>query len=248
MGKPFDASGTMSPKSSAKLALGALASASTASGAIVVFDINPDITGSNNGNFTGIGVQSINLSNGTYVSAPFGFGSAFNVGTNNQGVSFGSGNYFNTYTSGYNSFDPEGPGNLFLVLLQAEQLIAPGFVDFYSAFPAISTTITDTDAGTAYVALSHSKDGEFHLGWLEVEYTASSDGFRDFTFTRFAFEDVAGQTILAGAAPAVPEASTLGLVGGLFGLVAAAHARRRKAKQAAASEKFLSLAAGEKLN
>jgi hypothetical protein len=38
------------------------------------------------------------------------------------------------------------------------------------------------------------------------------------------------------------------LVGGLFSLVAAAHVRRRRQQKAAASDKFLALAAGEKLN
>jgi hypothetical protein len=250
MGKPFDASGTMSPKSSAKLALGALASASTASGAIVVFDINPDITGSNVTNYNGIGVQSIDLANGTFVSNPFGYAAAFNVGTVYGGLKFSSGNSFNTYATGYNSFDPFGPGDLQLVLLQAEQTISSGSQSFYlTDSTGIFTAVAGSGAGTAYIGLSHRTGGSTYYGWLEVEYSASEQsGARDYTFTRFAFEDVAGQSILAGAAPAVPEASTLGFAGGLFGLVALAHARRRKAKQAAASEKFLTLAAGEKLN
>jgi hypothetical protein len=90
---------------------------------------------------------------------------------------------------------------------------------------------------------------EFNYGWFEINSTDNPlNGAHVFTFTRFAFNDVAGQSILAGQTTAIPEASTLGLVGGLFGLVAAAHVRRRKLKQAAASDKFLALAAGEKLN
>jgi hypothetical protein len=91
-------------------------------------------------------------------------------------------------------------------------------------------------------------DNNFY-GWIEAVATASNDPlFNNVTFTRFAFNDIAGQSILAGQTTAIPEASTLGLVGGLFGLVAAAHVRRRKQKKAAASDKFLALAAGEKLN
>jgi hypothetical protein len=235
----------MSPKSSAKFALGVLASASTASGAIVVFDINPDITGSDFAAFTGIGVDSIDFSNGTYVSNTFGTGAAFNVGTSYLSLRFLSGNNNNTTAVADYSY-----GGLSLVLLQANQLIAPGGAQYFYPSDAIGifTNIPTAGAGTAYVGLKHSKDGDAHLGWLEVEYTAEQDGFRDYTFTRFAFNDVANESILAGQTTAVPEASTLGLVGGLFGLVAAAHVRRRKAKQAAASDKFLALAAGEKLN
>jgi hypothetical protein len=85
--------------------------------------------------------------------------------------------------------------------------------------------------------------GDVHYGWIE-----SSRSGNTVNVPRFAFNDVAGQSIFYGQTTAVPEASTLGLVGGLFGLVAAAHVRRRRAKQAAASDKFLALAAGEKLN
>ena len=56
-----------------------------------------------------------------------------------------------------------------------------------------------------------------------------------------------GQAILAGQTTAVPESSTLGFAGGLFGLVVAAHLRRRKAKQAAAPDSLLKLAGGESI-
>jgi len=94
-----------------------------------------------------------------------------------------------------------------------------------------------------YIGLKMTIGGNDHYGWFEIV----GDG-ENLVLTRFAFNNVAGQSILAGQTTAVPEASTLGLVGGLFGLVAAAHVRRRRAKQAAASDKFLALAAGEKLN
>jgi hypothetical protein len=107
----------------------------------------------------------------------------------------------------------------------------------------------DVPNGIVYLGLKLTNGTDIHYGWFEFN---STDGQafleHQFTFTRFAFNDVAGQSILAGQTTAIPEASTLGLVGGLFGLVAAAHVRRRKFKQAAASDKFLALAAGEKLN
>jgi hypothetical protein len=111
--------------------------------------------------------------------------------------------------------------------------------------PTSRGSVSESTSGTRYIGLRLQGGEGDNFGWLEVSYSARVDGVRTYTFTRFAF----GTDFQAITTPtAIPEASTLGLVGGLFGLVAAAHVRRRKLKQAAASDKFLALAAGEKLN
>lgn len=224
-----------------RLALGVAATASTASGAIVVFDINPDYVGSG----------------GATLGAPRGFG-ALNfvngsIGSGSTSFTLQS-NY--TYVSFFNNTVKAGSvvnSGVTPLLLQAGASIGPSLVaDFANV--NVSFYKADTPAGTHYIALGRdlNDDGIIeNYGWLEIVAADGSD-FGDLennlTFTRFAFNDVAGQSILAGQTTAIPEASTLGLVGGLFGLVAAAHLRRRKLKQAAASDKFLALAAGEKLN
>ena len=212
-----------------RLALGVAATAATsASGAIVVFDINPDIT-HDNFDFPGtLSISSINLQTVSYLTSgstspslqvSVGYGSYALLSFSGNGVSVGT------------------------TFLPAEALISQdlGFTN-----PSFYTYSVPT--GTTYLALRLSNGGDLHYGWFEFNSTDGQSGQNVFTFTRFAFNDVAGQSILAGQTTAVPEASTLGLVGGLFGLVAAAHVRRRKLKQAAASDKFLALAAGEKLN
>lgn len=93
-----------------------------------------------------------------------------------------------------------------------------------------------------YAGLRLVSDGQTYYGWLE----GATQG-DEFSFTRFAFNNVAGQGLYAGTLSAVPEASTLGFAGGLFGLVAAAHFHARRRRQASASASLLALAAGEKL-
>ena len=212
-----------------RLALGALATASTASGAIVVFDF-PDAT-RDNYDFPGtLSFSAINLQSASYQT------SGATTPRFQVSVSYGSyayldflgGNGVSASASFLSAGDPIGP--------------ALGFLSTVSSYTQAVPT------GTIYLALRLSDGAASHYGWLEIISTNGSVGQDVFTFTRFAFNDVAGESILAGQTAAVPEASTLGLVGGLFGLVAAAHVRRRKAKQAAASDKCLTLAAGEKLN
>ncbi len=212
-----------------RLTLGVAATAATsASGAIVVFDINPDIT-YDNYDFPGtLSISSINLQTVSYLTSgsaspslqvSVGYGSYALLSFSGNGVSFGT------------TFRP------------ADALISPalGFTNPMSFYTSSVPT------GTIYLALRLSNGGDLHYGWFEFNSTDGRSGQDIFTFTRFAFNDVAGQSILAGQTTAIPEASTLGLVGGLFGLVAAAHVRRRKQKKSAASDKFLALAAGEKL-
>jgi hypothetical protein len=223
-------------KTPALIALaGASLSTSSLPAAIVVFDISPDITGySTNFSFSGIQSGQLNFANGTYAAGQ----SAFYAGTL------------------YGAFDVRGGTTRFAVLGGVTPLFfnSGNTISSSETFGASNATFTiaagDVPVGTYYLGLRSTQDSLTRFGWLEV--VSQSHGFggfdRQFTFTRFAFNDVAGESILAGQTSAVPEASTLGLVGGLFGLVAAAHIRRRKLKQAAASDKFLALAAGEKLN
>jgi hypothetical protein len=114
------------------------------------------------------------------------------------------------------------------------------------AYDNIRGKVANFSSGTTYVALIRTvslMEGQF--GWLEL----TGDGSGGIIATRFAFDtQINAAWVYAGDAGAIPEPSTLGLVGGLFGLVAAAHLRRRQLKKAAASDKFLALAAGEELN
>ena len=221
-----------------RLTLGVAATASTASGAIVIFDVNPDVTrGDFTYSFGGVGVNSLNLSNGTFASGAAGLPTLFAVGTTYGSVRFQYGSSYSVDAVRVNS-------TLELALLSAGVTVGPASA-FVNGFN-LTNYNSDPSAGTRYVGLRLNQSGQTYYGWFEMSYSAPVSGFRDYTFTRFAFNDIAGQSITTPAA--VPEASTLGLVGGLFGLVAAAHVRRRRQRQAAASDKFLALAAGEKLN
>ena len=214
-------------------AAGALAAGSaTTHAAIIVFDTNDrvyNITAYGNTFFFG----DINLQTATY-----GFGS-----TNSPNFSFFAGSYYNEFqlqgsglVSGIN-FTKGSVNNLFI---SAGATVASG-ANFYNT---VNSTLGSVSIGTHYMGMRLRQNGQEHYGWLEFTRTSSSQ----ILINQFAFNGVAGQSILAGQTTAVPEASTLGFAGGLFGLVVAAHLRRRQQKQAAASDKFLSLAAGEKLN
>jgi hypothetical protein len=221
-----------------RLALGgALTTTSTVSGAIVVFDINPDQTFADN-DYHYFGVDALNFNNATFTPVVGNTGALFGFGTDYYAVAFRVGSSSYVRVAGY-------AGNRLSMLSLGDS------VDYGASFlfTASNSNSANSASGIRYMGLRLEDGLDYHYGWLEFQFTELDEfGNRDYTFTRFAFNDVAGQSILAGQTIAVPEASTLGLVGGLFGLVAAAHARRRKAKQAAASDKFLSLAAGEKLN
>lgn len=114
------------------------------------------------------------------------------------------------------------------------------------AYDNIRGRVANFNSGTSYVALIRNLSlTERQYGWLEL----TGDGSGGIVATRFAFDtQVNAAWVYAGDTGAVPEPSALGFVGGLFGLVAAAHLRRRQLKKPAASDKFLALAAGEKLN
>lgn len=214
-----------------RLALGVAATASTASGAIVVFDISPDFVAPPDANpYLGVSVGALNFSNGTFTpgSASFVLETQY---------------YHQTFTGGTvrTATTPYG----FITLFSPGATI--GSSTAFSSYSYEDILATLIAPGFHYLALKLTDGQSIHYGWFEFS-AAEFRYSREITYTRFAFNDIAGQSILAGETTAIPEASTLGLVGGLFGLVAAAHLRRRKLKQAAASDKFLALAAGEKLN
>ena len=221
----------MVPKLSRPLVTGLLlASSGTAANAsIVVFDIDPDAFFPVFGyGYKGIG--ELNFADGTF-SNPAAYTVSFGVQGNYQYVDFVGG------LVGFSS-----------TFFQAGESIGLGVFSSRS----IRHEKAFTPEGIYYLGLRReAQPFQVQYGWLELQVTDSGDflgEYNDITLTRFAFNDAAGQTILAGQTTAVPEASTLGFAGGLFGLVALAHARRRQQKKSAASEKFLALAAGEKLN
>lgn len=222
----------------ARLALGAAASFVPASGAIVVFDISPDVLGPLDGSYGGVHVGALNFSNGSFAPG----NSSFTLESDYYFVNF-IGGAVRTAVNSNNSMSETR-----FSLFSANDIIGSS-----TAFSADSLAINRTNElslGTLYLALKLTDGQSVHYGWFEI--TTAPVGYensnRQITYTRFAFNDVAGQSILAGQTAPVPEASTLGMVGGLFGLVAAAHVRRRRVQQAAASDRFLALAAGEKLN
>ena len=209
------------------LGVAATATVTSASAAIVVFDI-PDTTYDTYNTFGILTLSGINPQSATYQIGSEGGRPAFVIGTDYDvfgayGLDVSPANFL---TSAGNPID----ANL-------------GFTS-YMLFPPSSVP-----NGIVYLGIKLTNGADIHYGWFEINSTDGPLNGQDiFTFTRFAFNDIAGQSILAGQTTAIPEASTLGFAGGLFGLVAAAHLRRRKFKQAAASDKFLALAAGEKLN
>ena len=210
-----------------RLTLGVAATTATsASGAIVVFDI-PDTTFDTSQNNSPFHISAINLQPATLSGSSFGGPPGFSIDV---------GTYFQ-----FDGYFVSSTGEFF----SAGNTIDSNLSFFGNTFPYSS----EVPNGVVYLGLKLYQNSEFNYGWFEINSTDNPlNGAHVFTFTRLAFNDIAGQSILAGQTTAIPEASTLGLVGGLFGLVAAAHVRRRKQKQAAASDKFLALAAGEKLN
>lgn len=95
-------------------------------------------------------------------------------------------------------------------------------------------------SGVGYVGFRVPASGsQYNYGWIEVNYNSPN-----LKVTGFAFETVPDLAIAAGVVP-VPEPSTATAVGaGLFALAVGAHLRRRRAKQPAASNALLNLAAG----
>ena len=205
-----------------------------AQGAVVVFEITPDMTTVESGPGSFLAIRSIDFANGTYSRTVGGDG--FTI--------------MNMFGYGYNSVTL----GAFKTMMSTSRLNSGALVNDELIFsgatfvPFSNTAIVD---GTYYLGLKFEDGTDVRFGWLEftVSDRPGNASANDITFTRFAFNNTLGEAAYAGqTGTPVPEASTFGFVGGLFGLAAAAHLRRRKAKQAAASDKFLALAAGEKLN
>jgi len=229
-----------------------LTAASSAPGAMIIFDIPDLIVSDNQLGYNGLNIDSLNLADGSFTTSTFStpvYSSPPPVGS----FSFGTYNYSTPgnpivfFRLGYPAFvNPGviGGGSFDLNFLAPGSVVSNDSLGF-SGFSTSRGSVSESTSGTRYIGLRLQGGEGDNFGWLEVSYSARVDGVRTYTFTRFAF----GTAFQAITTPtAIPEASTLGLVGGLFGLVAAAHVRRRKLKQAAASDKFLALAAGEKLN
>ena len=207
--------------------LGALAAAApgTSSAAIVVFDTNDVTLSSSPTTVEGAFFGSINITNGTFTS-----GNTFGPPV----IGFYAGPYYGSF---FYQFLSSGETD-FQGLLPAGSILSSG-----SPFGTTATFgyLSNIPLGVNYMGMELTLESQAYFGWFEFTKTGT-----DIVLNRFAFENTAGAPILVGTA--VPEASTLGFAGGLFGLIAAAHLRRRRQKQAAASDRFLALAAGEKLN
>ncbi len=245
-------------KPSLKLAATTLlvAGSSPVTAAVIVFDIDPNITLGQPFWFEpNLVTGNLNQGGGDAYQSPFA-GPSFGLSLgpvesdgptfifSGQGITAGGdsvvvGTEFNAYF-GYNTNVSDG--RITSLTLGADLRSS----DSIYAYGTIKGNIANFSNGTSYVALRLTvSPTEHQYGWLEL----TGNGSGGLIATRFAFDDQANAAwVYAGDAGAIPEPSTLGLVGGLFGLVAAAHLRRRKLKQVAASDKFLALAAGEKLN
>jgi hypothetical protein len=216
----------MSPSRLKYPILGALAAAApaTSSAAIVVFDINDVTLSSSSPNNIGSYMSSIDITNGTFIvdqgSSPgFGFVTGPYYGSRfYTAVSLGETKFLNSVVIAGSLISSSGDWGAILYLAQ----------------PTL---------GLNYIGMQLTQDSQVHYGWFEFTKTGT-----DIILNRFAFENTPGASIVVGSTSAIPEASTLGFAGGLFGLIAAAHLRRRRQKQAAASDRLLALAAGEKLN
>jgi hypothetical protein len=231
------------------IGLGVVSAAASASGAIVVFDTNGASFDANADDGYGerIIFSGINLNDGTFTTTKSFVASSFPTVDNPFFSIRADVEYGDFVVNGSLTLNFLNTAGANLLLLNPGDVISstPGFVN--SGFNSYSSGNTsEIPTGTHYIGLrlQISDNSDLRYGWAEF----STSGDDVYTVSRFAFNDVPNESILAGQTTAVPEASTLGFVGGVFGLVALAHARRRKAKQAAASEKFLALAAGEKLN
>ena len=208
--------------------LGALAAAApgTSSAAIVVFDTNDATLSSSSPSIIAFYMGSIDITNGTYSPSNGGF----------PGIGFVTGPYYSTQ---FYQFVSTGE-ILFQGLLPVGFTLSSGSPD---ASVGTFGYLPNIPLGVNYMGMELTLDSQDYYGWFEFTKTGT-----DIILNRFAFENTPGASIIVGSAPAIPEASTLGFAGGLFGLIAAAHLRRRRQKQDAASDRFLALAAGEKLN
>lgn len=253
--------GHLMSKTSLKLAATTLlvAGSSPVTAAIIVFDIDPNITlgqpfwfepnlvtgtMSQGGGFDnqspfagpsfGLAIGPVESDGPTFVF----YGQGITAG--GDSVVVGTEFYENIYGYGYDRNVSDG--RLTSLTLGTDMRTAASVY----AYSTIIGNIANFSNGNSYIALQLMvSPTEYQYGWLEL----TGNGSGGLIATRFAFDDQANAAwVYAGDVGAIPEPSTLGLVGGLFGLVAAAHHRRRKLKQVAASEKFMALAAGEKLN
>lgn len=250
-------------KPSLKLAATSLlvAGSSPVTAAVIVFDIDPNVTLGNpiwfEPNFdTGALNQSTGIANQTpFANGLPSFGLSLSSNEldgatflfSGQGISAGGsnviiGSQYNPYGFYGNYYVNVSQNRISSLTLGTEIRSAS---DVY-AYGNIKGRVSSFSNGTSYVALIRTvSPTEHQYGWLEL----TGDGSGGIVATRFAFDtQINAAWVYAGDAGAIPEPSTLGLVGGFFGLVAAAHLRQRKLKQKSASDKFLALAAGEKLN
>lgn len=227
--------------------------ASTSEAAIVVFDFNPDAltrsaSAMGSDDSSTLHINGINLGAGTFTSTLINNNTyASYMSTYDNQFSFGAWNYSGARQ--ISATDISGPGFVGVLISNTSgpgglaPLPAGQGIGSASTWDSWASSTSDLPSGITYFGLRIGDgSGNYNYGWIEVSHSDDGD-----LWTRFAFNDAVNQPILAGQTSAIPEASTLGFAGGLFGLVAAAHLRRRKLRQAAASDKFLALAAGERL-
>jgi hypothetical protein len=212
---------------------GVLATPQEASAQIVVYTPNISTTGT-----TGIPGIFFDFHTGTAQSTAFN-GYQFSVGRFQASAAVfyarrGTNNGLNNQVIGNSNAAGQFPARL----LQNAPIApaAPWLIQNAGIFQtlAASTGAGNWAAGgpTAFLGMRFSDDGvNYNYGWAEITIAADFN----VTLSRFAYDTVANEQILAGQTSSVPEpSSTVLLLMGAAGM--AAYRKRRAAKSEAASE------------
>jgi hypothetical protein len=143
------------------------------------------------------------------------------VNINNQAIGVHAGNYF--YPTKLAAGAAIGPGQGFLT--------APvGVLQTLAATVRSYGNWRPLPSGTAFLGLRFGDGVNFNYGWAEIAIDAGGN----MNLTRFAYDTVQNEQILAGQTPVPEPSSAVLLVMGAAGM--AAYRKRREQKRQAASE------------
>lgn len=248
-------------KSYHKITFGTVATVTaggSAEAAIVYFDVSPDevLVGST---FGYVNFGSINLGAGTYSKGSTS-GDFFAIGMDFGGDLF-SGHYFGTVQWGLSPTDYSG-GTPFQPTRVQKVGYGTSISDIsasigswvnYGPYMSYNGSGPWAGGGNAYAPLRiNAGGGDYHYGWVNINFTDNGDGTSTSTITGFAFEDVVNTAILAGdtgasgSGSAVPEPSSVALLalGGLFGLAARRNMMQKQAENPSIPTSLMQLASG----